>query len=155
MIAKEFEDFILQHLVNYLIPADDLAIFIDTHNSDHVMLLLVNNGFSRVPVLTKDRQYRGTISISDILNYQVKNQLTDWELNQTDIGEMVNTKIEAIPMTSSLTHIMHKLVDFPFLPVVNDKNLFVGIITRKSILKALNSLLHDFTDDYSIEKKHD
>ncbi|MGT2958608.1 CBS domain-containing protein [Streptococcus bovimastitidis] len=155
MIAKEFEDFILQHLVNYLIPADDLAIFIDTHNSDHVMLLLVNNGFSRVPVLTKDRQYRGTISISDILNYQVKNQLTDWELNQTDIGEMVNTKIEAIPMTSSLTHIMHKLVDYPFLPVVNDKNLFVGIITRKSILKALNSLLHDFTDDYSIEKKHD
>lgn len=155
MIAKEFEDFILQHLVNYLIPADDLAIFIDTHNSDHVMLLLVNNGFSRVPVLTKDRQFRGTISISDILNYQVKNQLTDWELNQTDIGEMVNTKIEAIPMTSSLTHIMHKLVDFPFLPVVNDKNLFVGIITRKSILKALNSLLHDFTDDYSIEKKHD
>ncbi|CAM4129456.1 hypothetical protein AT575_06610 [Streptococcus penaeicida] len=155
MIAKEFEDFILQHLVNYLIPADDLAIFIDTHNSDHVMLLLVNNGFSRVPVLTKDRQYRGTISISDILNYQVKNQLTDWELNQTDIGEMVNTKIEAIPMTSSLTHIMHKLVDYPFLPVVNEKNLFVGIITRKSILKALNSLLHDFTDDYSIEKKHD
>ena len=52
MIAKEFEDFLLSHLDHYLIPADELAIFIDTHNSDHVMLLLVNNGYSRVPVIT-------------------------------------------------------------------------------------------------------
>lgn len=47
MIAKEFEDFLISHLDHYLIPADELAIFIDTHNSDHVMLLLVNNGYSR------------------------------------------------------------------------------------------------------------
>lgn len=155
MIAKEFESFILQHLDSYLIPADDLVIFIDTHNSDHVMLILVSNGFSRVPVISKDKIFKGTISISDILNYQAKHQLTDWELNQTDIGEMVNTKIESISFKSSLTLIMHKLVEYPFLPVVDDENHFIGIITRKSILKAVNSLLHDFTNDYTIEKKHD
>lgn len=155
MIAKEFESFILQHLDSYLIPADDLAIFIDTHNSDHVMLILVSNGFSRVPVISKDKIFKGTISISDILNYQAKHQLTDWELNQTDIGEMVNTKIESISFKSSLTLIMHKLVEYPFLPVVDDENHFIGIITRKSILKAVNSLLHDFTNDYTIENKHD
>ncbi|GAB6682289.1 CBS domain-containing protein [Streptococcus uberis] len=155
MIAKEFESFILQHLDSYLIPADDLAIFIDTHNSDHVMLILVSNGFSRVPVISKDKIFKGTISISDILNYQAKHQLTDWELNQTDIGEMVNTKIDSISFKSSLTLIMHKLVEYPFLPVVDDENHFIGIITRKSILKAVNSLLHDFTNDYTIEKKHD
>ncbi|MTB43978.1 CBS domain-containing protein [Streptococcus uberis] len=155
MIAKEFESFILQHLDSYLIPADDLAIFIDTHNSDHVMLILVSNGFSRVPVISKDKIFKGTISISDILNYQAKHQLTDWELNQTDIGEMVNTKIESISFKSSLTLIMYKLVEYPFLPVVDDENHFIGIITRKSILKAVNSLLHDFTNDYTIEKKHD
>lgn len=155
MIAKEFESFILQHLDSYLIPANDLAIFIDTHNSDHVMLLLVSNGFSRVPVITKDKEYKGTISISDIMNYQAKHQLTDWEMNQTDIGNMVNTKIDAISVESSLTLIMHKLVEFPFLPVVNANNQFIGIITRKSILKAVNSLLHDFTEDYTIVAKND
>lgn len=45
MIAKEFETFLMSHLDNYLIPEQDLAIFIDTHNADHVMLLLVSNGF--------------------------------------------------------------------------------------------------------------
>ena len=50
MIAKEFETFLISHLDSYLIPAEDLAIFINTHNADHVMLLLVSNGFSRVPL---------------------------------------------------------------------------------------------------------
>lgn len=153
MIVKEFEAFLISHLDSYLIPAEELAIFINTHNADHVMLLLVSNGFSRVPVITKEKQYVGTISISDIMTYQAKRQLTDWEMTQTNIGDMVNTKIETINITSSLTEIMHKLVDFPFLPVVNDDNRFIGIITRKSILKAVNSLLHDFTDEYTITKK--
>lgn len=153
MIAKEFEAFLISHLDSYLIPAEELAIFINTHNADHVMLLLVSNGFSRVPVITKEKQYVGTISISDIMTYQAKRQLTDWEMTQTNIGDMVNTKIETINIASSLTEIMHKLVDFPFLPVVNDDNRFIGIITRKSILKAVNSLLHDFTDEYTITKK--
>ncbi|GFG42431.1 UNVERIFIED_CONTAM: CBS domain-containing protein [Streptococcus canis] len=152
MIAKEFETFLISHLDSYLIPAEDLAIFINTHNADHVMLLLVSNGFSRVPVITREKKYVGTISISDIMTYQAKRQLTDWEMRQTDIGEMVNTKIETISINASLTEIMHKLVDYPFLPVVDQSDRFVGIITRKSILKAVNSLLHDFTDDYTITK---
>lgn len=155
MIAKEFEEFLLSHLEHYLIPAEDLAIFIDTHNSDHAMLLLANNGYSRVPVITKDKKYVGTISIADIMSYQAKNQLTDWELAQTDIGKMVNTKMEMISETSNLTDIMHLLVDYPFLPVLDKNDQFLGIITRKSILKAVNSLLHDFTDYYTITPKDD
>lgn len=155
MIAKEFEDFLLSHLDHYLIPADELAIFIDTHNSDHVMLLLVNNGYSRVPVITKDKKYVGTISIADIMSYQIKHQLTEWELNQMDIGQMVNTKIKTIRKEADLTEIMHLLVDYPFLPVLDDDQQFLGIITRRSILKAVNSLLHDFTNHYTITPKDD
>ena len=155
MIAKEFEQFLLSHLDSYLIPADDLAIFIDTHNAEHVMLLLANNGYSRVPVITKDKKYVGTISISDILSYQSKHHLADWEMTSMDIGCMVNDKIETLPIEATLTETMHKLVEYPFLPFVDKDNIFIGIITRKSILKAVNSLLHDFTDDYEIRSKHD
>lgn len=150
MIAKEFEGFLLDYLDNYLISVDDLAIFMDTHNADHVMLLLAHNGYSRVPVITKEKKYLGTISISDIMSYQRTHQLTDWEMTQTDIGVMVNTVIEAVHKESDLTEIMHKLADYPFLPVLDEKEYLVGIITRKSILKAINSLLHNFTKSYKI-----
>ncbi|MFS1663051.1 cyclic-di-AMP-binding protein CbpB [Streptococcus sp. zg-JUN1979] len=153
MIAKAFEDFLLTHLDHYLIDADDLAIFIDTHNADHVLLVLTANGLSRVPVITKDKTYVGTISIADVLNYKATNHLSDWEVTGCDIAPMVNTHIKPVAVDADLTTIMHQLVDYPFLPVVDEKGLFQGIITRKSILKAVNSLLHDFTNDYDIIAK--
>ena len=150
MIAKKFELFLKGQLDTYLTPAEEVAIFVDTHNADHVLLLLTSNGFSRVPVITKDKKYVGTISISDIMRYQMENGLQDWEMVQTDIAHMANSKIPTISVNTDVTEVLHKLVDFPFLPVVDAQQTFIGIITRKSILKAINNLLHNFTKDYSI-----
>ena len=53
----------------------------------------------------------------------------------------------------NITEVLHKLVDEPFLPVVDDEGMFQGIITRKSILKAVNALLHEFNKEYEIRNK--
>lgn len=156
MIAKEFESFLLDRLDNYLIPADQVAIFIDSHNADHVLLLMTTNGYSRVPVITKDKHYVGTISISDIMRYQQDHHLQEWELVNRDVGPMATDRVATVSDQADLTEVMHKLVDNPFLPVLDESGLFKGIITRKSILKAVNSLLHDFTNDYMITPRpHD
>jgi len=133
MIAREFERFLKGHVDVYLTPAEEVALFVDTHNADHVLLLLASNGFSRVPVITKDKKYVGTISIADIMSYQSKNGLQDWEMAQTDIALMANSKISTVSVDADVTEVLHKLVDFPFLPVVTADQTFVGIITRKSI----------------------
>lgn len=153
MIAKEFEAFLTGHLGTYLTPAEDVAVFIDTHNTDHVLLLLARNGFSRVPVITKDKTYVGTISVSDIVNYQLQHNYSNEKMADLDIAHMVNGKIGTVSVDADLTEVMHKLVDYPFLPVLDSEQTFVGIITRKSILKAVNSLLHDFSSYYRIEPK--
>ncbi|MGT2750799.1 cyclic-di-AMP-binding protein CbpB [Streptococcus orisasini] len=153
MIAKEFEHFLKPFLENDLTPAEELAIFIDTHNTAHVMLLLANNGFSRVPVITKDKKYIGTISMSDIIRYQQENDIDDEKLAMLDISYMTNGSYATVGPNADLTEVMHKLVDANFLPVVEADGTFLGIITRKVILKALNSLLHEFTNEYTLIKK--
>lgn len=153
MIAKVFEDFLSEDLATYLTPMENLAIFIDSHNTDHAMLLLANNGFSRVPVIRKDKTYLGTISASDIVGYQAKHQLSDEAFAKLDISDMVNTRIPVIAQNASLTEIMHKLVDASFLPVVTEEMIFLGIVTRKSVLKSINRLLHDFEKNHIIIPK--
>lgn len=153
MIAAEFEDFLREDLAHYLTPMADVAIFIDTHNTDHAMLLLANNGFSRVPVITKDKRYVGTISASDIVRYQSEHQISDADFAQLDISVMVNTRIPVVLPTATLTELMHKLVDASFLPVVTEEGQFLGIITRKSVLKSINRLLHDFKKTHVILPK--
>ena len=53
----------------------------------------------------------------------------------------------------TVTEVLHKLVEESFLPVVSEDGVFEGIITRKSILKAINSLMHNFSNEYEMRKK--
>ena len=124
MIAKEFEDYLLKHEGTLLTPASNLAVLVDTHNVDHAMLLLSQMTYSRIPVVTDEKKFVGTISLTDILAYRMRHELPE-----------------------------EKFMDESFLPVVGEDQHFYGIITRKSILKAMNALLHDFSSHYEMKLK--
>ncbi|MBC5617844.1 CBS domain-containing protein [Streptococcus anginosus] len=153
MIAKEFEDFLLQQEDTFLTPAENLAVLIDTHNADHAILLLSQMTYSRVPVVTDQKKFVGTISLTDILSYQMQHEIPDEEFMTTDIVHMVKKDDLTVGPDFTLTEVLHKLVDESFLPVVDQDNTFQGIITRKSILKAVNALLHSFANEYEIHPK--
>ena len=153
MIAKEFENFLLQQEDTFLTPAENLAVLIDTHNADHAILLLSQMTYSRVPVVTDQKKFVGTISLTDILSYQMQHEIPDEEFMTTDIVHMVKKDDLTVGPDFTLTDVLHKLVDESFLPVVDQDNTFQGIITRKSILKAVNALLHSFANEYEIHPK--
>ena len=153
MIAKEFENFLLQQEDTFLTPAENLAVLIDTHNADHAILLLSQMTYSRVPVVTDQKKFVGTISLTDILSYQMQHEIPDEEFMTTDIVHMVKKDDLTVGPDFTLTEVLHKLVDESFLPVVDRDNTFQGIITRKSILKAVNALLHSFANEYEIHPK--
>ena len=153
MIAKEFEDFLLQQEDTFLTPAENLAVLIDTHNADHAILLLSQMTYSRVPVVTDQKKFVGTISLTDILSYQMQHEIPDEEFMPTDLVHMVKKDDLTVGPDFTLTEVLHKLVDESFLPVVDQENTFQGIITRKSILKAVNALLHSFANEYEIHPK--
>lgn len=144
MIAREFETFLLAQEETFLTPANKLAVIIDTHNIDHAKLLLSHMTYSRVPVVTEENQFVGTIGLREIILYQTENALTEDQLNM-DISLIVKKDVATVGANYHLEEVMRKLVDQAFLPVVGEAGEFLGIITRKSILKAVNALLHNFT----------
>lgn len=143
MIAPEFQRFLLEQEETFLTPADKLAVIIDTHNIDHAKLLLSHMTYSRVPVVTENNHFFGTIGLREIVQYQMENELTDEQLNQ-DISLITKTDVARVGADYELADVLRKLLDEPFLPVVGQEGEFLGIITRKSILKAINALLHHF-----------
>ena len=153
MIAKEFEQFLLEQEETFLTPAEKLAALIDSHNADHAILVLSQITYSRIPVVTYDRRFVGTIGLRDILAYQMEQGLTDEQMASTDIVHMTKKDVAVVAPDYNITEVLHKLVDEPFLPVVDDEGMFKGIITRKSILKAVNALLHEFNKEYEIRSK--
>lgn len=152
MIAKEFEEFILREEITFLTPARNLAVLIDTHNVDHAILVLSQISYTRVPVVTDQMKYVGTISLTDILSYQMKHDYSDEVFSSMDIVYMTKTDGERLGKDYTVTEVLHKLVEESFLPVVSEDGVFEGIITRKSILKAINSLMHNFSNEYEMRK---
>lgn len=152
MIAKEFEDFLMGQEETFLTPAENLAVLIDTHNADHATLLLSQMTYTRVPVVTAEKKFVGTISLRDIMAFQMSHGLPEQEFADTDIVHMTDKSVPVVGENYRLIEVMHKLVDVAFLPVVAEDRTFLGIITRKSILKAVNALLHDFKEEYDIVK---
>ena len=153
MIAKEFEQFLLEQEETFLTPAENLAVLIDTHNADHAILLLSQMTYTRVPVVTDEKEFVGTIGLRDILAYQMEQGLSQEVMADTDIVHMTKKDVAVVSPDYTLTDVLHKLVDESFLPVVDKEGIFQGIITRKSILKAVNALLHDFSKEYEIRSK--
>ena len=153
MIAKEFEDFLLQQEDTFLTPAENLAVLIDTHNADHAILLLSQMTYSRIPVVTDEKKFVGTISLTDIMAYRMQHDLPEEEFMAMDIVHMTKTNGLTVGVDYTISEVLHKLIDESFLPVVGEDQHFHGIITRKSILKAVNALLHDFSSRYEMKAK--
>lgn len=154
MIHPLFKEFLRSQEETFLTPAENLAVLIDTHNMDHAKLLLSHMTYSRVPVVTQEGKFVGTIGLTEIIKYQMEHDLRDDQLN-LDICSIVKTDVAYVSDYYSLTQVMSSLIDEPFLPVVDKDGFFKGIITRKAILKAVNSLLHSFGDSHVIEEKDD
>ena len=143
MISPKIEGFLLEQEETFLTPADKLAVIIDSHNMDHAKLLLSHMSYSRVPVVTEDNRFVGTIGLNEIIQYQAEHELTDEELQQ-DISLIAKRDVATVKEDYELADVLRKLIDESFLPVLGENDAFLGIITRKSILKAINALVHSF-----------
>ena len=126
-------------------------MLIDSHNADHAILLLSQMTYTRVPVVTDEKKFVGTIGLRDILAYQMEQGLSQEAMADTDIVHMTKKDVAVVAPDYTLTDVLHKLVDESFLPVVDKDGIFQGIITRKSILKAVNALLHDLVRNMRFE----
>lgn len=105
-------------------------------------------GYTAVPVLSRDDKYIGTISEGDFLWFLVddrKEQLFKTNLNNIDKIQIKDIfkkgKNPSVRITATMDELMGRAMDQNFVPVVDDRNYFIGIITRRDIMRYINSKL--------------
>ena len=96
------------------------------------------SGYSAVPILAKDGSYCGTLTEGDLL-WAIKNLfLMDMKAAESHgIMEIGHCKVyQPVTVTTRVEDLMHKAVEQNFVPVVDDKGAFIGLVTRKAILQS-------------------
>ena len=96
--------------------------------------------FRAIPVISSDGVYVGTITEGDILrsmlNHGGYENIREHEkvLIKDIIREGWNPPVS---VTCTVEQLFHRVVEQNFVPVVDDRGVFIGIVTRKAVLTYL------------------
>ncbi len=95
-------------------------------------------GYTSIPVVSKNGRYLGCLTEGDCLwNLLGMGSLNARALDRVKIEDIVSPRVPAIPLTATVKDILPKLLAMTqkYMPVVDDRQSFVGIVTRRRILE--------------------
>lgn len=99
--------------------------------------------YAALPILNKQGEYCGTLTEGDLL-WSLKN-LCNMDIRQAEshrIMEISHRKDNVpVKVNTSMAELIHRAASQNFIPVVDDKNAFIGIITRRAIIKYCQQTL--------------
>lgn len=140
---------------DYMISEDNVAHVMEDNTALHAALILVSVGYNSIPVLNKENQFLGTISLADILSnlFEVEADSYQEYLSNIQVKTIMNYDAKAVKYPYAIEEMMHQLVNQNYVAVVGENEQFIGILTRKELLKAINYLAHELEKEYLVSPK--
>lgn len=124
------------NIPSLLIPKANVEYLRTKDSIEFALDIFRRNSYSAVPVINSDGIYRGTITEGDFLYYIMDNP--DADLKKVKVRNILREDFyEAVKITASIDKLLIKCLDQNFVPVTDDRDVFVGIVTRKEIFKNI------------------
>jgi len=126
----------------FLHPKGEVAFLYDTFTIRQGLEKMSHYGYTAIPVLSEDNKYLGTISEGDILwtiadfNKEDFSQKTPKELERMFISDIkFRWEYPCVTIDTTMEDLLQKAMGQNFVPVVDDRGIFIGIITRSDIIQ--------------------
>lgn len=119
----------------------DVAFLYDDNTVRQGLEKMRAHGYTAIPVITHDGDYVGCISEGDFLWHIIdsdNNDLHDKE-EVSILSIMRPTFNPAVRIDVSMENLLNRAKEQNFVPVVDDRNKFIGIITRKDVIAYFQS----------------
>ena len=125
------------NILFFLTPKSEVAYIFEIETLRQTLEKMEHRKFSYIPLLSPDGKYTGTISEGDLL----------WGMQRLEISDLKDAEsvpIMAIPrranykpvhINSDMEDLVDRAINQNYVPVVDDQGFFIGIITRKAIIK--------------------
>ena len=125
------------NILFFLSPKQDLMYVYDDFTLRQTLEKWENNRYASIPVLNRQGRYVGTLTEGDILWGLKKFHGLDLEAAEDiPISAFPHKRdYKAVTVTTDMPSLLQAAIDQNFVPVVDDRNVFIGMVRRTVILR--------------------
>ena len=129
------------NIAYFLTPKQEIFSLLDDNTFRKGLETMRRLGYSAMPVTTRDNIYVGAVSTADFLWYLSTDQYDEAGhlLTRPTNGVLVRDVMRkgtypAVPITASVEALMDRILQQNFVPVVDARGAFIGIVTRSKVM---------------------
>lgn len=130
----------------FMIPKVDVKFVYDDYTVRQALETMHHSRYTAIPVLDRNGYYKGILSEGNLLWYIVKGEggephttaveaLERLSLASVNYLKTTDQMAEPVTITSSIEDLIMRAMNVNFVPIVDDRGLFIGIVTRRAIIK--------------------
>ena len=122
------------NILFFLSPKQDLMYVYDDFTLRQTLEKWENNRYASIPVLNRKGEYVGTLTEGDIL-WGLKQQhgLDIEAAEDVPISSFAHKRdYKAVTVTTSMDQLIEAAMNQNFVPVVDDRGIFIGIVRRQA-----------------------
>lgn len=127
----------MNNILFFLTPKAMCAYLYDDYSVRQALEKMESAGYAALPILNRRGEYRGTLTEGDLL-WAIKN-LCYMDIRQAEARRImeIEHRRDYVPVrvNTNMHDLVHRASSQNFVPVVDDKDTFIGIVTRGNIMK--------------------
>ncbi|MEE1228426.1 MAG: CBS domain-containing protein [Lachnospiraceae bacterium] len=139
----------------YLLPKSEVAYIEKNDNIGHALRYMHKHGYQAIPVIDEEGHYVETMTEGDLLWSLIEDYHMDMEsmrkMSVSSIKKKWNYK--AVSIDASFAELARLITNQNFVPVVDARKVFIGIVTRKDVITQLIQDEYDAGEEQKEEYK--
>ena len=129
------------NIASFLLPKVEVTYLYDHMTLRQGLEKMHRSGYAAVPVIDREDRYVGVVSEGDFLwnileNNRSLNDITMKQSETMTIREILQMgKVRPVCIDTNMEELLGQAQMQNFVPVIDDRSVFIGIITRSDIIK--------------------
>lgn len=132
------------NIAYFLIPKHNVAYLYDDCTFRQGLEKMRHHSYTAIPVIARDGRYIGTVSEGDflwrLLDGGTQTPCSMKALEHLEIRDILRgNNYPPVRITVSMEELLNSAMNQNFIPVVDDADSFIGIVTRKDIIRYFSN----------------
>ncbi|MGE7917670.1 cyclic-di-AMP-binding protein CbpB [Viridibacillus sp. NPDC093762] len=145
MMSLSSREFLEMPITDFIISSEKVAHVQMGNNAEHALLVLTKTGYSSIPVLDAKYRLHGMLSMRMITEPILGMDHIEYErLTNIKVDEIMDKKVATLNIGDNFQRALDLVINHAFLCVIDDEGTFMGIMTRRVILKQLKKHIYQF-----------